>query len=275
VGVSKTEAKLSWYHDPLPTNCVANWVCPGGTGCGFPTHAHREGPEIGYDNLAVFFHACTFNCLFCQNWQFKQLTFDPVTRSVEELVDAVGPRTGCICFFGGDPSAQTPYTLEAAKRIREIHPGRILRICWETNGSMSEALLHRMLAMALDSGGCIKFDLKAWDDHLHRVLTGITNQRTLKNFKIAGKQFSKRTSPPLVVASTLLVPGYIDAYEVEQIAGFIASINPDIPYSLLVFHPQFIMSDLPISPRKLVFSCYDAAKKQGLKHVRIGNQHLL
>lgn len=80
---------------------------------------------------------------------------------------------------------------------------------------------------------------------------------------------------PLVVASTLLVPGYIDAYEVEQIAGFIASIHPKIPYSLLVFHPQFIMSDLPISPRKLVFSCYDAAKKQGLKHVRIGNQHLL
>jgi pyruvate formate lyase activating enzyme len=26
-GVSTTKAKLSWYHDPLPTNCVADWVC--------------------------------------------------------------------------------------------------------------------------------------------------------------------------------------------------------------------------------------------------------
>lgn len=275
VGVSKTAAKLSWYHDPLPTNCVANWVCPGGTGCGFPVYSHRQGPEIGYDNLAVFFHACTFNCLFCQNWQFKQRTFEPKTRSVKELVDAVGPQTSCVCFFGGDPAAQTPYTLKVAARIKEVHPDRIIRICWETNGCMNEALLQCMLAAAFDSGGCIKFDLKAWDDHLHRVLTGVTNRRTLKNFGIAANQFSKRPSPPPVVANTLLVPGYIDEDEVEKIATFIASINPDIPYSLLVFHPQFLMSDLPISPRKLVYACYDAAKKQGLTRVRIGNKHLL
>ena len=77
------------------------------------------------------------------------------------------------------------------------------------------------------------------------------------------------------MANTLLVPGYIDEEEVEKIAIFIASINPDIPYSLLVFHPQFLMSDLPISPRKLVYACYDAAKKQGLTRLRIGNKDLL
>ena len=25
----KERGLLSWYHDPLPTNCVADWVCPG------------------------------------------------------------------------------------------------------------------------------------------------------------------------------------------------------------------------------------------------------
>jgi len=64
------EGKLSWYHDPLPTNCVADWVCSGGTGAGYPKYAHCPGPELGYSNLAVFFHACTFNCLYCQNWHF-------------------------------------------------------------------------------------------------------------------------------------------------------------------------------------------------------------
>ena len=67
---SPQEDKLSWYHDPLPTNCVADWVCPGGTGAGYPKYAHCPGPELGYSNLAVFFHACTFNCLYRQNWHF-------------------------------------------------------------------------------------------------------------------------------------------------------------------------------------------------------------
>ena len=61
-GVISGEGKLSWYHDPLPTNCVADWVCPGGVGVGYPKYAHASGPEHGYKNLAVFFHACSFNC---------------------------------------------------------------------------------------------------------------------------------------------------------------------------------------------------------------------
>ena len=45
VGVSSTTGKLSWYHDPLPTNCVADWVCPAGTGAGYPKFANRCGAE--------------------------------------------------------------------------------------------------------------------------------------------------------------------------------------------------------------------------------------
>jgi pyruvate formate lyase activating enzyme len=47
-GVSAEKGKLSWYHDPLPTNCVGDWVCPGCTGAGYPTYAHAAGPELGY-----------------------------------------------------------------------------------------------------------------------------------------------------------------------------------------------------------------------------------
>ena len=50
--------------------------------------------------------------------------------------------------------------------------------------------------------------------------------------------------PPLLIASTLLVPGYVNENEVGGIARFIASINPDIPYSLLAYCPHFYMSDL-------------------------------
>ena len=79
---------------------------------------------------------------------------------------------------------------------------------------------------------------------------------------------------PVLTATTLLVPGYVDHVEVEGIAKFISELNPEIPYSLLVFHPDFMMRDLPITPVKQVKLCYEAAKKH-LRNVNIGNLHLL
>ena len=79
---------------------------------------------------------------------------------------------------------------------------------------------------------------------------------------------------PVLTASTLLVPGYVDEEEVEQIAKFIAEINPAIPYSLLAFYPCYVIDDLPTTSRKLAYKCYERAKKH-LENVRIGNVHLL
>jgi len=275
VGVSSDRGKLSWYHDPLPTNCVGDWVCPGGTGRGYPKYANTPGPERGYKNLAVFFHACTFNCLFCQNWHFKLKTLKPDTTPVSDLVSDVDERTSCICYFGGDPTAQLTFSLQASRLALENNKGRILRICWETNGAMLGSLLDKMTDITLDSGGCIKFDLKARDKNLHIALTGVTNERTLENFRRAGERIRERPSPPLIIASTLLVPGYIDEHEIRSIAKFIASVSPDIPYSLLAFYPHFYMSDLPLTKRAVAYRCLNVAHEEGLKNVRIGNPHLL
>ncbi len=274
-GATEKLANVSWYHDPLPTNCVADWVCPGGTGAGYPHFAYSPGPEHGYENLAVFFHACTFDCLFCQNWHSRYETLHPTIRRADELADAVGERTACICFFGGDPAAQLPFALEAARLARERAQGRILRICWETNGSMSPSGLDRMLDISLESGGCVKFDLKAFDETLHLALTGITNRLTLANFRRAARRASERPDPPLLIASTLLVPGYVDAREVHALASFIAALDPDIPYNLLAFHPDFLMQDLPVTGREHAFRCLDAARQAGLRRVTLGNRHLL
>jgi len=274
-GVTAERGKLSWYHDPLPTNCVGDWACPGGTGAGYPKFAHCQGAERGYKNLAVFFHACSFNCLFCQNWSFMEQTANPRTRTVQDLIDAVDERTSCICFFGGDPAPQVSFSLRAAGLARDKAKGQILRICWETNGSMHPALLDKMVGTALESGGNIKFDLKAWDEKVHMVLTGVSNRRTLENFARAGKYVRERPSPPLLIASTLLVPGYVGEQEVRPLARWIASIDRDIPFSLLAFHPCFYMADLPLTPRQLAEECLEAAREEGLRRVRLGNAHLL
>jgi pyruvate formate lyase activating enzyme len=97
----------------------------------------------------------------------------------------------------------------------------------------------------------------------------------MRNFEHLGRWGSKRPDPPFLVASTLLVPGYIDEDEIRGISELIASVNPEIPYALLAFHPQFYFSDLPTTSRSHALTCKEIAEKTGLKRVRIGNAHLL
>ncbi len=250
---------LHWYRDPLPTNCVADWVCPG----------HRA---YGYHNLAVFYTSCTFNCLFCQNWHFRQvLPMQGGGLSAQALADVANSRTFCVCYFGGDPVSQMPHALAASRLLA----ARGVRICWETNGSMHPRLLDQAVELSLVSGGCIKFDLKAYDEAIHRALTGASNRRTLDNFARAARRSHERPDPPLVVASTLLVPGYVDAQEVGAIARFIAGLNPDIPYALLAFAPNFYMPDLPCTSIRHAAEAEAAARAAGLSRVHVGNRHLL
>jgi len=271
-GTSKS-GNLDWYYDSLPTNCVADWVCPGGTGVGYPKFAYSSGPEYGYKNLAVFYRACSFDCLFCQNWHYREKSGRTITA--EELSEKVDSRTSCICYFGGDPTPQIPHALRVSWLARVKVKDRILRICWETNGTAAPSLLKKMIELSLESGGCIKFDLKTWNENLNLALCGITNKRTLDNFALAVAFRKERPSPPLVIASTLLVPGYVDREEVKRIAEYIASLDPDIPYALLAFYPCFMMYDLPQTSKNHALESLHAAREAGLKNVRIGNIHLL
>ncbi len=275
VGGDEQAGCVQWYHDPLPTNCVADWVCPASGPAGHPTFTDSKGPERGYLNLAVFYEACSFNCLFCQNWHFRPHSLAGPRHSAAELAQAASPRTRCICFFGGDPACQPDHALAAARLARSRSSGTFLRICWETNGSMRRQSLQEMAALSLESGGCVKFDLKAWDEPLHRALCGASNRQTLENVKHIARWTTRRPDPPLLVASTLLVPGYVQAQQVAHIAAFIADLDEEIPYALLAFHPAFEMDDLPVTPRALAEDCLAAAKAAGLKRVRIGNAHLL
>ena len=250
---------LHWYRDPLPTNCVADWVCEGG----------KHGD---YHNLAVFYQSCTANCLFCQNWHFREVS--PIKSSMvsaEELASVANSRTFCVCYFGGDPASQMPHALATSRHLAQ----QGVRVCWETNGMMHPRLLEAALRLSLESGGCIKFDLKSFDDDINLALTGVSNRRTMENFERAAGRYAERPELPLVVASTLLVPGYVDPVQVSKIASFIASINPEIPYALLAFAPNFYMHDLPCTSVSHAEEAQAAALQAGLSNVRLGNRHLL
>lgn len=276
VGPLVKGAVVEWYYDPLPTNCVATFVCPGGTEAGYPKYSHEPGPEYGHKNLAVFYGACSYDCLFCQNWSYRLLTRElrPVISS-EDLASKADEKTSCICYFGGDPTPQINHAIRTSEIA--MRRGGITRVCFETNGSMSRGLLKKIAGLSYESGGCIKFDLKTWNDGLHKALCGASNRNTLSNFKWLAEYEKERGERgfPLAIASTLMIPGYVEADEVSLIAEFIADINPEIPYSLLAFHGAYEMTDMPTTLQRTADECLSAALGHGLRTVNIGNKHLL
>lgn len=67
------------------------------------------------------------------------------------------------------------------------------------------------------------FSIKALSEGLHRNYTGKSNKAILRNFTAiynSGKRLQ---------AETVLIPDYIDKYEVERIASFIGGIDSSIP----------------------------------------------
>lgn len=250
-------AYAAWYHDPLPTNCVADWVCSGSKDC-------------GYTNLAVFYEACTFNCLFCQNHHYR----DRKNRvTTEDLLRAVDATTGCVCFFGGDPTPFALQNLEIAKQIKGRK--RKIRICWETNGSLSPTLMKKWADCALATDGCVKIDFKTFDEHLNIALCGTSNMNTKKNIALLATSMVKRERSPLLVISTLLVPGYIDEIELRAMASFISSVSKEIPWSFLAFYPHFRFEDLPCTTHKQAEMALAIARDYGITNTHLGNVHLL
>ncbi len=245
--------------DPLPTNCCAGGFCPGSR-------------ERDFYNLAVFFYGCNFDCIFCQNSSHKRIDSAPRIDEENFVNKAIeNEKIFCICYFGGSPEPHLPFALKVSEKILE---SKSMRICWEWNGCGNEKLVRKAAELSFKSNGVVKFDLKAFDKNLSLALSGVTNERAYSNFRMIAEKFFDKREEPVLTATTLLVPEYIDKGEIENIAEFIAELNPEIPYSLLVFHPSFYMSDMPITPRKQVDECYQAARKY-LKKVNVGNIHLL
>lgn len=273
-GISHTSAYVSWYIDPLPTNCVASFICPAATGAGYPAFAYHPSVEKGYNNLAIFYEACNFNCLYCQNWHFRLKSISNLKSHFSEIFALLDNKVSCICYFGGDPGPQSLHALYLSRRALKLDK-KILRICWETNGAEATPIVREMMKLSLVSGGCLKIDLKAWSEPIHQTLCGVSNKQTLYNFSFLAHLAKSRPYPYPLVASTLLVPGYVDEEEIHQLAKFLSNIDSQIPWSFLVFAPAFYLDDLPCTSESHVKLALEIAKSYGLNNLYVGNKHLI
>jgi len=261
-----SQAVVSWYFDPLPTNCVADWVCP--------VTSERE-LGIGHKrlkNLAVFYGSCNSDCLFCQNESYRiMMANGKPLLTPKELASVADDYTACVCYFGGDPACNPQHSLEISKLLNEE---KLVRVCYETNGNISKKWLESIASIVDDTGGTFKFDIKAVSPELYRTLTGISNSAMLRNFKELSAMKRDREGE-FLVASVLLVPGYVDIPEVKKVSRFIAENDPTIPTAFLGFSPHHAMRDLPRTSRAHAQAALETAKDEGLTNVRIGNLGLL
>ncbi len=271
-----------YYYDPHPTNCVAYSICPAVTGRGYPVYALTPRGERGYYNIAVFYGGCNLDCLYCQNWEYRRMTMEgKPLLSIDALVDAVNRETTCVCFFGGDPAPWSTHALVAAKKMIDKAKRiglKVFRICWETNGLWNPLLFRKAVELSLETGGIVKVDFKAWTPQVYAALTGIdpSGVRIIReNIRIASEYFNKRRDPPLLVVSTLLVPGYIDDYEIDQMTRYVARLNTKIPYIFLGFHPDYLLKDLPRTSIYHAKRAVEIARRNGLENVYVENGWLL
>lgn len=207
---------------------------------------------------------CNFACRFCQNSDISQMPRDwnqiqgsalPAAQVVEGAV-----RAGCrsISYTYTEPTVFFEYA--EACGLLALEAG--LKNVFVTNGFMTRQALERA-AKFLHAANV---DLKGFTEEYYRTIIGAR----LKPVKdtIAGMV----EAGMWVEVTTLLVPGYNDSSEeLEALAGFLAGLNPDLPWHVSRFHPSYKMMDVPPTSLATVEKAVEIGREAGLRYVYAGN----
>lgn len=228
-------------------------------------------PEIAYTSFAqvlksysITFLGCCFRCIYCNAYRISQYPdagwlyrgYSEPENVATEVRRALDTKTAQeigihrLSFTGGEASIHIPYLEAAVDKTKEVIPDVAVGVA--TNGFSTPHTLKRLLAIA----SYLNFEIKAFDDSVHGLLTGAPVKPVLRNVEFV----MTRHSGKIRVIRSVVVPGITDA-EVPKIAEFIRDTNPDIRYRLIGFRPSYILYYHPGPPKrmmeKLVRSCKD------------------
>lgn len=220
-----------------------------------PLRYFKQGSQI----LSVGSYGCNFTCKFCQNYKISQFKADSQFISKEELLKLIIETENNIgiAFTYNEPSIWYEYVYDCAKYIKGYDKN--LSVVLVTNGYLNKAPLEALLPYV----DAVNIDLKSWKDSYYRQICGGTLSPVLESIKIASKYCH-------VEVTTLLVTGENDNLEeVEEIAKYIAEIDPYIPLHLSRYFPKYLM-DAPATDIGLMIEAEKIANKY-LKRVVLGN----
>jgi pyruvate formate lyase activating enzyme len=221
----------------------------------------------GGDILSIGTYGCNFRCPFCQNWQMSQARdFDDHRDYLGQaampqlLVDTcLKNNTPMIAYTYNEPTVFFEYTYDTAKLAHEHG----IKNVYVSNGYMSEAALD-MIEPYLDG---INVDLKAFTEEFYREQC----QARLEPVKRKIAHMARETDIWIEV-TTLLIPGLNDSdEELRAIAAWLAKVDPDMPWHVSAFHPDYHMQDRPRTAQRDLARAYEIGKQAGLHYVYVGN----
>ena len=221
-------------------------------------------------SYTIFMAGCNFKCLNCQNWSISQYPDngmavrgmeDPESlarESIYHLRSHIGQlmRADRIFFSGGEPTIHLPYIEKIVDEVRRIQSS--LKVNFDTNGFMTEESLNRVLELTTS----ITFDIKAYDEEVHRALTGAQVSPVLRNAAFVGNNAKDK----LWEYRILVIPNMNEG-DVRPLSKFIASIDPSLRVCFLAFRPNFVLEQHPGATGALMQRCVDIAESEGLTNV--------
>jgi pyruvate formate lyase activating enzyme len=207
---------------------------------------------------------CNFFCDFCQNWQISQMTHDDGSiygeDATPEEIAADAKSQGCesISYTYTEPTIFFEFAYDTARIAKKMG----LKNTFVTNGYQTPETLEKM-AEVIDAANV---DLKAFSDNFYRDRCRARLAPVLTAIEIM------HAEGIFIEITTLIVPGENDGMdEIKQIADFIVSISPEIPWHVSRFHPQYKQGEKDWTSSDKIFEALEIGNRSGLKYVYAGN----
>jgi len=219
----------------------------------------------GTHSYSIATVGCNFHCRHCQNSdisQFPHLHGGQVTGHLTTPAEVVAAAvaSGCrsISYTYVEPTIFFEFARDTALLAHEAGLANV----FVSNGYTSKVATADAVCW-LDANN---IDLKSFNDAWYRRVCGGKLQPvldTIMRMKDAGVWLE---------VTTLVIPGENDSEaELAAIAGFIASVDRDIPWHVSRFHPAYRMLDHAPTPPATLLSAREIGLAAGLHHVYVGN----
>ncbi len=209
---------------------------------------------------------CNFSCRHCQNHEISQMPriqghIAGQVLGPEDLVrEAVATGCGSLAYTYTEPTIY--FELMTATAVLGREAGLLNLMV--SNGFLTAPA--RMRLSSLLHGANI--DLKAWSDSFYRRICGASGMtpvlETIADFTARGIW---------VEVTTLLIPGYNDnPIELKELARFLVSVSPAIPWHVTGFFPTYRLTQVPPTPLETINRARTIGLEAGLHHVFAGNR---
>ncbi len=218
----------------------------------------------GSNSYSIATAGCNLKCDFCQNWQISQVSKEDDSIAGYELtpeqIVKKAKKNGCksISYTYTEPTIFFEYAYDTARLAKETG----IYNNFVTNGYMTKEALEKIRPY-LDA---CNVDLKSFDDGFYKRMCKARLKPVLDSVK------TMKELGIWVEITTLIVPGQNDSdKELEDIAGFMVSLGPEIPWHISRFHPDYKYLDSPPTSIETLRKAKEIGEKAGLRYIYLGN----